>query len=258
MVFQTDSPRPCFQPFAPLHVVYQQLCVEPFSFLAALQTYASQNHHVVSVHFDCVKAGGGFGDLALGLDLDPLFSLQVVGVEKGQSLPCILVVASQKIDLLLAAEQGGVVPDGREERIEASVDEGVHPEVEVQVGILVPVDGRGFDEGDPLLLYLLEFGNFFLPQLIPGEAHFALEVPAKGGVQFAVVFIHGGLQIGSIPVHFEHYFGEGFILLRKFALLVEEGRLFSCLHPAEGQSFPQQFLNFDGKVVGGLLGGRLR
>lgn len=72
-----------------------------------------------------------------------------------------------------------------------------------------------------------------------------------------MVFIHCGLQIGSIPVHFQHYFGEGFILLRKFALLVEEGSLLGCLHPAQGQSFPQQFLYFKGKVVCGLLGGRL-
>ena len=131
MVFKTDAPRPRLQPFPPLHAVYQQFCVEPFSFLAALQADASQDNHVVSVDLDCVEAGGGFGDLALGLDLDPLFTLQVVGVEEGQSLPRSLVVASQEIDLLVAAQQGGVVPDGREEGVEAAVDEGVHPEAEI-------------------------------------------------------------------------------------------------------------------------------
>ena len=129
-------------------------------------------------------------------------------MEQGKSFDSLLVITSKQIDLFVVAQEGGIVSDGWEEGIEASVDKWVHAKVHVHVGSLISLDWRGLYNGDSFFLYFLEFGYFFLFEFVSGKTHLILEIAAEGGIEFAVIFVHGGLQIGSVSVHFEHDFGK--------------------------------------------------
>ena len=96
-----------------------------------------------------------FGGFSVASDLHPFPQLVVIAMEEGKSLKAALMVSSKQIDLFLCAEKSSIVPDGRKERVEASIWQWKQLKGSLHEGILISLDRRSLNHLLTLVLDLL-------------------------------------------------------------------------------------------------------
>lgn len=122
-------------------------------------------------------------------------------MEEREPLEAALVETAQQVDLLVCAEERGVVSQGWEERIEASVGQWEQSKGTLREGVLIAVHRRRFHQLLPLVLDLLEFGDPPLEVLPSSRLHLGPKVLTEGPIQFVMVIDHHILQLLLTGLH---------------------------------------------------------
>lgn len=109
-------------------------------------------------------------------------------MEERKSLKAALMVSSKQIDLFFCAEKSSIVPDGRKERVEATIWQWKQLKSSLHKGILIPLDRRCLDHLLTLVLNLLQLRNLLLKLQVPTSMDLVSKIVAEGGIEFMMIF----------------------------------------------------------------------
>ena len=140
-------------------------------------------------------------------------------MEERQSLKAALMESSEEVDLFISSKECGVVPDGGEERVEASVGKGDQSERALYQSVFLSLHFRRLHSLLSLLFNLLQLRHATLQVARLCGIGLKFQIFAEGSVQFSVVMDQGllqvlpaGLQAGDDvgEFFFFSFFEEGF------------------------------------------------
>lgn len=181
--------------------------------------------------------------LSLTPHLHPLPFLHVVSMEQRHPLRPLHMVPAKQIHTLVIAEQSRAISNGRKQRIEATIEERRHLEIQIHETTFIPIDRRGFNHLFPLLLRFLQLSNLFLLQLVPNQINLVPKISAKRRVEFRMVFIHRIFHQLFAPIHLRHDKRQAFPVLTPTRNMIGMQSLFTSTPTAQRPRMFEYFFN---------------